>query len=153
MFYYKHILRTVTKLNGELNKKLIGDILYKKDNVEYFTPTTSSQTYTLSQSIHSYEKLLIQGINNNGIRFWRLVSANKGSGVTDTTVKSLFSLTLILPISSLTTGAIWLQSSIFESNEDGTQIITGSGCQLRLGSNQTSEKKHYVGIVQIIGLK
>lgn len=136
---------------GQLNSELCGDILYD-NNVEYFSPQEDPEPYKLEKSINSYKKLLIYAINNNGVRFFALVSPNKGSGVPGTSTNTIFPLTLILPISTGTAAAIWLQSSAFEKSEDGTELRYGAGCQLRVGQSVSSERKHYLGITKVIGL-
>ena len=96
--------------------------------------------------------LFIQAINNNGIRFYQLISVSRGTGVPGTTVSTDFILSLIIPISTGSMAAVWLQSTGFDISDDGMNIISTAGCQLRLGQSATQERKHYLGIERVIGL-
>ena len=107
----------VAELNGNIN----GDVLYEND-LKYFTPTISETTYSLLKPVSDYERLLVQSINNNGIKMWTIADTTRGTGVSGTIVEYLFVLTYIVPISAGTSGAdpgAWLQSTGFELTNGG----------------------------------
>lgn len=130
-------------------------MLYEND-LEYFTPTISETTYSLLKPVSDYERLLVQSINNNGIKMWTIADTTRGTGVSGTIVEYLFVLTYIVPISAGTSGAdpgAWLQSTGFELTNGGSTLKSGAGCQIKLSRSQSYERKHYIGITKIIGLK
>lgn len=130
-------------------------MLYEND-LEYFTPTTSETTYNLSKSVSDYKRLLVQSINNNGVKTWTIADTTRGTGAPGTTVEYLFVLSYIVPISAGSSGAdpgAWLQSTGFELENGGSALKSGAGCQIRLTQSPSYERKHYIGITKVIGLK
>ena len=79
-------------------------MLYEND-IEYFAPTTSETTYNLSKPVSGYKRLLVQAINNNGVKMWTIADTTRGTGAHGTTVEYLFVLSYIVPISAGTSGA------------------------------------------------
>ena len=141
----------VKELNGNIN----GDVLYEND-LEYFAPTMSEHTYNLLNPVSNYNRLLVQSINNNGVKMWTIADTTRGTGVAGTSVNYLFVLSYIVPISAGASGAnpgAWLQSTGFKLVNGGSALKSGAGCQIRLTQSPSYERKHYIGITKIIGLK
>ena len=129
-------------------------MLYEND-LEYFAPTMSETTYNLSKPVAGYKRLLVQSINNNGVKMWTIADTTRGTGAPGTTVEYLFVLSYIVPISAGTSGAdpgAWLQSTGFELASGGLALKSGAGCQIRLTQSPSYERKHYIGITKVIGL-
>ena len=144
-------IESLKALNGNIN----GDILYEND-LEYFAPTKSETTYNLSKPVSNYNRLLVQSINNNGVKMWTIADTTRGTGVAGTSVEYLFVLSYIVPISTGTSGAdpgAWLQSTGFELVKGGSALKSGAGCQVRLTQTPSYERKHYIGITKVIGLE
>ena len=87
----------------------------------------------------------------------RLKESRIKAGLTqEQIVEYLFVLTYIVPISAGTSGTdpgAWLQSTGFELTNGGSTLKSGAGCQIRLMQSPSYERKHYIGITKVIGLK
>ena len=135
---------------GVSAKALKATVLYDQE-LPVFNQTTTAQHYKCSASVYDFDKLLIQTINNNGMRAIDYVSPHRGTGAS-ATVTSTFTLWRLIPVSNA--AAIWLQSSAFAISADGTDVYHGAGSQVRVGAGSADNKQiHCIGIEKIIGFK
>ena len=135
---------------GVSAKALKATVLYDQE-LPVFNQTTTAQHYKCSASVYDFDKLLIQTINNNGMRAIDYVSPHRGTGAS-ATVTSTFTLWRLIPVSNA--ASIWLQSSAFAISADGTDVYHGAGSQVRVGAGSADNKQiHCIGIEKIIGFK
>ena len=135
---------------GVFASELKGTVLYDEE-LPVFTQTTTAQHYICSENVYNYSILLIQSINNNGIRAIDFVVPTPGTG-RPSSINFNFTLWRLLPVS--TAAAIWVQASQFIISDDGKDIYNGKSSQVKVGEGAVSNTQmHYIGIEKIVGYK